>query len=170
MKDVLAKLGAAHLWVYLHLVHGPNNHVTGLYRISPAQIAEDTDLDTDEVRKIISELADTGWCDYEAPLIWIRGIGDINDQLGTTDFKRGEKWLKATMNHISDLPNDHRMVVAFCRFHGLDLDTLSIPHPCRISYSSPPASSCASSSSSTEVENKLAEVDSAPPHAGRVLR
>jgi hypothetical protein len=103
--QTLRHLPADHLRVYLHLVHGPAGDITGIYRISVGQIAEDTDVDVDQVRLVIDDLADTGWCDYEHPVVWIVGHGCVIDQLGTADWTANPKWLTAATRHLDALPN-----------------------------------------------------------------
>jgi hypothetical protein len=116
--QTLKGLPGDHLRVYLHLAHGPNSEISGLYRISVGQIAEDTDLDPDQVRSIVDDLVNVGWCDFEPPIIWIRGAGNICDQLGTRDFRRNASWITATERHVERLPLN-RVVRAFCEFHRI---------------------------------------------------
>lgn len=119
IKDELRQLPAVHLWVFLHLAYGPTAHLSGLYRISIGAIAEETGFEPDEVRKALDDLADLGWCEVEYPLVWIRGAGNINDKLGTTDVRRNAAWVTATSRHLSDLPQNNRLVEAFRRYHGI---------------------------------------------------
>ena len=116
--ETLKTLRDEHLRVYLLLVHGPTSEVSSIYRVSVAQIAEDAGLDPDTVRQVIAELCDTGWCEYEHPVLWIVGAGNINDKLGTKDFRGNASWLRATEKHLDSLP-PNRLVDAFRRHHGL---------------------------------------------------
>lgn len=157
IKDNLWRLPPGHLRVYLHLAFGPTAAVSGIYRISVGAIAEDTGLDPDEVRAAINDLSDLGWCEFEHPLIWIRGTGNILDKLGTTDVRRNQKWVAATLSHLDDLPAHNPLVSAFRRHHELPddgvvhetADSLSIGYRCptdRVSIG--PSRSMSSSSSS----------------------
>jgi hypothetical protein len=67
-------------------------------------IAEDIGLDPESSARIVDDLVNIGWCDFEPPIIWIRGAGNICDQLGTRDFRRNERWLTATEKHVERLP------------------------------------------------------------------
>jgi hypothetical protein len=103
--STLRHLPAEHIRVYLHLVHGPTGDITGIYRISIGAIADDTDIDADHARAIIGDLADTGWCDYEHPVIWIIGHGNVVDQLGKEDWTSNPKWRTAAIRQLDALPN-----------------------------------------------------------------
>ena len=103
--QTLRELPREYLAVYLHLVHGPNSEVSGIYRISAGQIAEDCRIDTDQVEAIINDLANTGWCEYERPILWIRGAGNICDMLGSQDWRDNDRWLRHTVRHLSGLPD-----------------------------------------------------------------
>jgi len=100
----LRNLPAEHLRVYLHLVHGPSADITGIYRLSVGQIADDTGVDADRVRTAIEEMANTGWCEYEPPIIWIVGHGNVTDQLGKSDWTSNPKWQTAAQRHLDALP------------------------------------------------------------------
>lgn len=147
----LQRLGADHLWVFLHLSTGPISHVTGLMRISVAQIGEDTGIDTDRVRVVLDDLANLGWCEIELPYLWIRGIGNINDKLGSLDFRRNIKWKMMTLSYLDSLPQGG-IVERFRRYHGLipdpepyGIDRVSIDRV-SIGYLYPSSSSSSSSS------------------------
>lgn len=101
----LRTLSAEHLKVYLHLVHGPAGDITGIYRVSVGAIADDTDVEPDQVRAIIGELASTGWCEYEHPVVWIIGHGNVVDQLGKDDWTQNPKWRTAAIRQLEALPN-----------------------------------------------------------------
>lgn len=103
--ETLCTLPAEHLRVFLHLVHGPNSHITGIYRLSIGAIADDAVIEPDLVRRIVDDLADTGWCEYEHPIIWIVGEGNVVDQLGKADWTSNPKWLTAAQRHVEALPN-----------------------------------------------------------------
>ncbi|MBK5965237.1 hypothetical protein CCR95_14350, partial [Thiocystis minor] len=116
------RLPSGHLRVFLHLAYGPTAHLSGIYRISVPAIAEDVEMEPDEVRLALRDLEKIGWCDVEYPLIWIRGIGNILDKLGTTRLTKNRAWVTSTDRHLSDLPEGHRLVSAFRDFHGLPSD------------------------------------------------
>jgi hypothetical protein len=94
------------IWVALHLMHGPGAEVSSIYRISIGQMAEDCHLTADEVRACLTKLVATGWCEYAHPIVWVRGYGNINDKLGTSDFRANPSWVKATQKHLEALPSN----------------------------------------------------------------
>lgn len=120
--QTLKGLSADHLRVYLHLVHGPHAEVSGIYRLTPGMIADDIGSDPESVSNILGELADIGWCDWEPPVVWIRGTGNVLDQLETSDLHRNERWVKATRSHLAALPPGNRLVRAFRAHHALDAE------------------------------------------------
>lgn len=120
--STLHGMSREHLMVYLHLVHGPHAEVSGIYRLTPGMIADDINSDPETVSCILNELTDTGWCDWEPPVIWIRGTGNVLDQLETSDLHRNERWVKATRSHLAALPPGNRLVRAFRACHALDAE------------------------------------------------
>lgn len=100
----LKKLPVDHLRVFLHLVHGPNCDITGIYRLSVGAIVDDTDVEPDMVRSIIETLANIGWCEFEPPVLWIFGHGNVVDQLGKEDWTANAKWKTAALRQLDALP------------------------------------------------------------------
>ena len=116
-RSILA-MGGDHFKVFMYLIAGPNAQISGIYPLSPAEVAERTRLDPDQVAKIIAELEEIGWCETGEGLIWIRGTGNINDQLGTRDFRTNPKWVAGTIKYLENLPAS-RLVERFCEYHGI---------------------------------------------------
>ena len=116
LRAALLECRPACIWVAFHLIHGPTAEVSSIYRVSIGQIAEDTGLSQDEVRACIAELCAADWCEYHHPVIWIRGHGNINDKLGTRDFRQNDSWVRATQKHLDAMP-DSPLVERFRAYH-----------------------------------------------------
>jgi hypothetical protein len=114
----LRAMSPHHLLVFAYLVTGPNSHISGLYRFDAHAAAEDTGLDEDEILKILADLQSLGWCDYESRIVWIRGLGNMLDQLGGT-LASHELWAINLLDYIERFPDDLPIVAAFRLAHGL---------------------------------------------------
>ncbi len=165
LKTELWRFPQGHLRVFLHLAYGPSAHLSGIYRISVPAIAEDVDMDPEDVRLALRDLQAIGWCDVEYPLIWIRGTGNILDKLGTTGLAMNKAWVTSTARHLSDLPESNRLVGAFRGFHDLPGvpggEAPPLPHG--VPGGVPSSSSCPSPSPSSSTEGVVSSYRGGSP-------
>jgi len=128
----LDRLSPQHVYVALYLLGGRGTHITGIYMLSVAMVAEALRLDADLVRSIVFDLANLGWCEYEPPVIWIRGLGNYRDQLGR-GFRNDPSALVMTLRHLErELPTDNPLVLSFraeFEITGITSDQASAKHP-----------------------------------------
>lgn len=108
----LRKMGGGHDRVVLYLHAGRTSELSGILVVSPVEIAETLFYEPDEIRTWLGDLERLGWCMYEGRVLWIRGYGNIEDQLGR-DFRRNPSDLIATLRHLESLPRDSGVVRAF---------------------------------------------------------
>lgn len=153
----IAKLGGQHVALAAYLLTGPNSSVAGIYPVFLPEVAARLHVTTERAEALVEDLVRLGWLDFceVTSTVWIKGTGNVNDQLGTTDFRRNPKWLAMTERYLSTLPAS-RLVDAFRRQYGLAVDPEAIPY--RYPTDTPPIGPFSSS---------VSDMSPSPPDAGR---